>query len=128
MNLLKLRAEFNAIEVFRTIPLNALNGGTMKPTLCIIGSTILLVMSSTTYAAQGLTPQECHDYPFVQPRGEVTHAQLMQELSELEAVGYRPAPADPYYPRRIERAERKLRAEYRQDCMPAANNAGSTTG
>ena len=100
----------------------------MKPRLYVIGSAILVSMCSTTYAAQGLTPQECHDYPFVQPAGEVTHAQLMQELSELEAVGYRPAPADPYYPRRIERAEGKLRAEYRQDCLPAANIAGTTSG
>jgi hypothetical protein len=100
----------------------------MKPRLCIIGFATLVAMSSTAFAAQGLTPQECHDYPFVQPAGEVTHSQIMQELSELEAVGYRPAPADPYYPRRIERAEKKLRAEYRQDCMPTANHAGTTSG
>lgn len=100
----------------------------MKLRRCVIGSTFLLALSSTAFAAQGLTSQQCHDYPFVKLTGEVTHAQLMQELSELEAVGYRPVPDDPYYPRRIERAERKLRAEYRQDCTPAANNVAGTRG
>jgi hypothetical protein len=94
----------------------------------VFGSAMLVAMSSGAFAAQGLTPRQCQDYPFVQPAGEVTHSQLMQELFELEAVGYRPAPADPYYPSRIERAERKLRAEFRQDCMPAATTAGTTSG
>lgn len=100
----------------------------MKLRPCVFGTAMLFAMSSGAFAAQGFTPRQCHDYPFVQPAGEVTHSQLMQELSELEAVGYRPAPADTYYPKRIERAERKLRAEYRQDCMPASKVAGATSG
>jgi hypothetical protein len=51
----------------------------------------------------------------------------MQNLKELEDVGYRPAPADPYYPRRIERAEKKLQVEYRRDCMHG-NRSGNING
>lgn len=90
----------------------------MKTNLHVIASAILMSLSTAVLAAPNLTPQQCNDYPFVHPAGDVTHAQVMQELSELEAVGYRPTPDDPYYPRRIERAERKLQVEYRQDCMP----------
>jgi hypothetical protein len=39
----------------------------------------------------------------------------------------RPAPADPYYPRRIERAEKKLQVEYRRDCMHG-NRGGNING
>ena len=90
----------------------------MKLNLHVVASAILMTLSTAVLAAPGLTPQQCNDYPFVHPAAEVTHAQLMQELSELEAVGYRPTPNDPQYPRRIERAEKKLQVEYRQDCMP----------
>lgn len=41
-------------------------------------------------AAPRLTQQECHSYPFVKPAHEVTHADLIRELGELEAVGYEP--------------------------------------
>lgn len=99
----------------------------MKLNLHVVASAILMSLSTAVLAAPGLTPQQCNDYPFVHPAGDVTHAQLMQELSELEAVGYRPTPDDPYYPRRIERAEKKLQVEYRQDYMPgkqASNVSG----
>lgn len=91
----------------------------MKTNLQALASALLMTVSSAVLAAPGLTPQQCNSYPFVRPAGDLTHAQIMQELSELEAVGYRPTPDDPYYPRRIERAEKKLQTEYRQDCMPA---------
>jgi Domain of unknown function (DUF4148) len=126
--LLNIHVGVHAVDEFRTILLNVLKGATMKLRLSVIGPAMLVAMSSTAFAAQGLTPQQCHDYPFVQPAGEVTHSQLMQELSELEAVGYRPVVDNPSYPGRIQWAERKLRAEYRQDCMPAANKPGSTIG
>jgi hypothetical protein len=93
----------------------------MKLRLCVVGSAILMAMGSTAVAAQGLTRQQCVDYPFVQPSGEVTHAQLVQELAELEAVGYRPTPDDPYYPTQIRKAEKRLTAEYQRDCMPPAS-------
>jgi hypothetical protein len=99
-------------------------GGIMKLNLHVLASAALMTLSTAVLAAPGLTPQQCNNYPFVRPAGDVTHAQLMQELSELEAVGYRPTPDDPYYPRKIQRAEKKLQVEYRQDCMPSkqANN------
>ena len=41
----------------------------------------------------------------------------MQNLKELEDLGYWPTRIDPFYPRRLERAEKKLQVEYRRDCM-----------
>jgi hypothetical protein len=99
----------------------------MKLNLHVLASAILLTASSAVLAAPGLTPQECNDYPFVHQTGDLTHAQVMQELKELEAVGYRPTPDDPYYPRRIERAEKKLQVEYRQDCMHGQHANGAST-
>jgi hypothetical protein len=46
----------------------------------------------------------------------------MTELAELEAVGYQPNSDNVDYPSDIMRAEKKLRAEYRQDC-PGASGA-----
>jgi hypothetical protein len=97
----------------------------MKLTIYALGTVALMTFSAATFAAPGLTPQQCHEYPFVQPVHGVTHAELMQELAELEAVGYHPSPDDPYYPRQIQRAEHKLHAEYRQDCMTPG---GSSNG
>ncbi|MGA7776268.1 MAG: DUF4148 domain-containing protein [Paraburkholderia sp.] len=94
----------------------------MKLNLHVVASAILMSLSTAVLAAPSLTPQQCDDYPFVHPAGDVTHGQVMQELKELEAVGYRTTPDDPYYPRRIEKAEKKLQVEYRQDCMPVQHN------
>jgi Domain of unknown function (DUF4148) len=90
---------------------------------------ILLSASTLALAAPHLTPEQCNDYPFKQPVGEVTHAQLMQELGELEAVGYQPEGASIYYPSDIRSAEKKLNAEYRRDCTSAvqASNAQEKT-
>jgi Domain of unknown function (DUF4148) len=95
----------------------------MNLKLNVVASAILLTVGTAAIAAPPLTPQQCNSYPFKQPVGEVTHAQLMQELAELEAVGYYPGEDDLYYPRDIQRAERKLRAEYRQDCKPSISRA-----
>ncbi|MBN3786866.1 DUF4148 domain-containing protein [Burkholderia sp. Ac-20353] len=43
------------------------------------------------FAAPTLTLQQCSDYPFVRTQGPVTHRQLINELRELEAVGYDPS-------------------------------------
>lgn len=88
----------------------------MNLKLTAIVSAFLLVSATTALAAPRLTPQQCNDFPFKQPVGEITHAQLIQELSELEAVGYDPGINDVYYPRDLQAAERKLRTEYRHDC------------
>ncbi|MGA7778881.1 MAG: DUF4148 domain-containing protein [Paraburkholderia sp.] len=88
----------------------------MNLKLNAVASAFLLATATTALAAPRLTPQQCNDYPFKQPVGEVTHAQLQQELAELEAVGYDPGANDVYYPRELRSAERKLRTEYRHDC------------
>jgi hypothetical protein len=79
----------------------------------------LLVASAVASASPHLTPQQCNDYPFKRPVGEVTSAQLHGELAELEAVGYQPQGSATDYPLDIERAQRKVQAEYARDCAPA---------
>jgi hypothetical protein len=59
----------------------------MNLKLNVVASAILLTVGTAAIAAPRLTPQQCDSYPFKQPVGEVTHAQLMQELGELEALG-----------------------------------------
>lgn len=78
---------------------------------------LLAVCSASAFAGQHLTPQQCNDYPFTPLKGEVTHAQLMRELAELESVGYDPAEDDEYYPHDLHVAQRKLWAEYHADCQ-----------
>ena len=96
----------------------------MKLKLNIAASALLMAVAATAVAAPPLTPQQCNDYPFKQPVRGVTRAQLKQELVELENTGYDPGINDVYYPRDIQRAEKKLQAEYRQDCRPAVTAAG----
>ncbi|CAB3783651.1 DUF4148 domain-containing protein [Pararobbsia alpina] len=84
---------------------------------------LLLCGSSVALAAPHLTPQQCNDYPFKQPTGEITHAQLKQELEELEAVGYDPSGDNINYPSELMTAEAKVQAEYRQDCLPLTQAA-----
>ncbi|MEW6340744.1 MAG: DUF4148 domain-containing protein [Paraburkholderia sp.] len=88
---------------------------------------LLAISSASAFAGQHLTPQQCNDYPFTPLKTEVTHAQLMQELAELESVGYSPSDNDEYYPHDIHVAQRKLWAEYHADCLPTgAQNAAGT--
>lgn len=79
--------------------------------------TVLTACSVSAFAASHLTPQQCNDYPFTPVKGEVTHAQLEQQLAELEAVGYNPS-EDEDYPRNLDAAKAKLQSEYRADCQP----------
>ena len=81
-----------------------------------IAAAVLLTVSAAGWASPGLTPQQCNDYPFTRLKTEVTHKQLMNELSELEAVGYDPSANDNYYPSDLMAAQKKLNAEYRRDC------------
>ena len=78
---------------------------------------VVLATTATAFAAPKLMPAQCNDYPFKKTDGEVTHAQLMNELSELEAIGYHPDNDQDAYPGNRELAEKKLRAEYRRDCV-----------
>jgi hypothetical protein len=78
---------------------------------------LLVTASTSVMAAPHLTPQECNDYPFKPLKSEVSHAQLEQELAELEAVGYDPSQDDEEYPTNLEIAEGKVQA----DCRPSAS-------
>jgi Domain of unknown function (DUF4148) len=78
----------------------------------------LLIVSTSTLAAQGLTPQQCNDYPFVRTTTPATHRQLVQELEELEAVGSNPSVDEgPTYPDGINQAQERLRRKYERDCV-----------
>lgn len=90
-------------------------------------TTLLLIGSASAMASPGLTQQQCNDYPFTHLKSEVTHRQLMSELGELEAVGYSPSSNDNEYPHDLDRAEKKLQAEYRADCMPTAHASTTAT-
>ncbi|CAB3750058.1 DUF4148 domain-containing protein [Paraburkholderia humisilvae] len=78
----------------------------------------VLLASGAASASSRLTPGECNDYPFKPLSKPVTHAQLMQELSELESVGYQASGGDDsYYPSEIQEAEARLQLKYRADCL-----------
>lgn len=81
-------------------------------------SFLLLVGSATVFAAGHLSPQQCNSYPFKRPSGEVTHAQLEQELAELQAAGYTGRDDNAYYPNDLQQAQATLQAEYQRDCVP----------
>lgn len=79
---------------------------------------VLFASGAASASSSKLTPNECNDYPFKPLSGPVTHAQLMQELRELESVGYDPsASGDNYYPSDIQSAETRLSVKYRADCL-----------
>ena len=99
----------------------------MKLATRTLVTTLLLIGSASAMASPGLTQQQCNDYPFRQLKSEVTHKQLINELGELEAVGYNPSDDDDEYPSNLQEAEKKLQAEYRADCMPAAHASATTT-
>jgi len=90
----------------------------MPTMIKVTTSMIFLMCCVSAHAATKLTPEECHDYPFVRPAGELTHAQVMRELTELEAVGYDPSRNDLYYPTELQAAEQKVHEEYLRDCAP----------
>jgi hypothetical protein len=82
-----------------------------------ISAAALLIASASAFAEPHLTPRQCNDYPFVQPKTPVTHRQLIQVLTELETVGYDPGEGgNEEYPRQIDAAEKRLWKEYVHDC------------
>lgn len=88
--------------------------------------TLLASLAVPAFAAPGLTPKQCNDYPFTKLRKPVTHRQLVNELVELEAVGYDPATSDDDdYPTDLQQAEAKLQTEYRQDCLPTTHQSAA---
>ncbi|CAG9213682.1 conserved exported hypothetical protein [Paraburkholderia caribensis] len=93
----------------------------MNRTFRTLACTALLAVTASAFAAGKLTPQQCNDYPFTPLKGPVTHAQLMNELSELESVGYDPSGGgDADYPAPLEEAEHRLHLKYEADCAGAA--------
>lgn len=88
----------------------------MKATLKLLILSPLLIASTVSLAKPTLTAQQCNSYPFIHSRGPATHKQVMNELYELEAVGYDASSANASYPDDIDHAERRLSAEYKQDC------------
>jgi hypothetical protein len=105
----------------------------MKILNTAIFASLLLAAATSAMAAPHLTPQQCNDYPFKPLTKEVTHAQLIQELAELEAVGYNPSESDEDYPEDLHTAQKALSKEYQRDCTtssvshPAQAATGSTT-
>ncbi|KUY50844.1 DUF4148 domain-containing protein [Burkholderia sp. BCC1630] len=82
---------------------------------------VLASACTGAFAASALTPQQCRAYPFVRPKGPLTHKMLMDELSELESVGYEPSAGDEgNYPDDIDTAQAKLMQKYRHDCLGAS--------
>jgi Domain of unknown function (DUF4148) len=97
----------------------------MKRGIKAVFAMLLLVGGVPVMAGSKLTPAECNDYPFKPVIGEITHAQLVQELAELESVGYQPDQEDFYYPRNLQAAQARLHAKYIADCAPSATGDGS---
>ncbi|WP_175924283.1 DUF4148 domain-containing protein [Burkholderia latens] len=86
----------------------------------------LLALSVYAHAAPKLTSAQCTDYPFVHTKGPITHQQLINELNELESVGYNPSSGDESnYPDDIDSAQARLMKEYQKDCAGAPNTVAS---
>ena len=89
---------------------------------------LLSLLAAPAFASAKLTPQQCHDYPFVRTTHPVTHRQLQNELQELESVGYSPGDSDDDdYPQEIQAAEQRLQTQYRHDCLPSAGQMTAAT-
>lgn len=88
---------------------------------------VLVAVAAPVLAGQKLPQKECNDYPFKPLTTEVTHAQVMQELSELESVGYDPHANDRFYPEDLDHAEARLQEKYRADCRSATKATNVVT-
>jgi hypothetical protein len=88
----------------------------MKTALKYVLPVGLMMASACAMASDRLTPHQCNSYPFNPTNGEVTHRDLMRELTELEAVGYRPSVDN--YSLDITDARARLMAKYATDCKP----------
>lgn len=98
------------------------NARSMKQALLCAG---LMAIGIAAHAAP-LTPQQYHDYPFTKTAAPVTHKQIVNELAELESVGYQPSAGDDSnYPDDLEAAQQKLMHKYQRDC--GATHASATT-
>ncbi|MBN3754749.1 DUF4148 domain-containing protein [Paraburkholderia sp. Tr-20389] len=89
----------------------------MKTFIRMAALTLLASAAVPAFASSHLTPQQCGDYPFAKLNHPVTHTQLMNELSELESVGYKPGNSDPEYPNDLDSAEARLHTKFQRDCV-----------
>jgi hypothetical protein len=90
----------------------------MRANLRYLAALAAATVSLAAHAAPHLTQQQCMGYPFKHvAAGKVTHAQLMNELGELEARGYNPGDDDSTYPSDLQAAQKALTADYRADCL-----------
>jgi hypothetical protein len=75
-----------------------------------------------------LTPQQCNDYPFKEIRQPIRYSQIVNQLAELESVGYSPKPgSDQEQLRDLQRAEQRLQAKYIADCVEVTHHAHQTS-
>lgn len=90
----------------------------MRANLRYLAALAAATVSLTAYAGPQLTAKQCVGYPFKHvAAGKVTHAQLMDELGELEARGYQPGDDDSTYPADLQAAQKALNADYSADCL-----------
>ncbi|MGO4303332.1 DUF4148 domain-containing protein [Cupriavidus sp. RAF12] len=102
---------------------NSLNWLLVPPTRgSLIASAVLMATSACTYAQTSLEPGT----------HQVTRAEVLHELEELESVGYNPSLGDNGdYPANLQAAEQKLEAKHRAekkalvDGSPAAQTGES---
>ncbi|HEV3427514.1 MAG TPA: DUF4148 domain-containing protein [Paraburkholderia sp.] len=90
----------------------------MRATLRYLAALAAATISLAAHAGPHLTQQQCMGYPFKHvAAGKITHAQLMNELGELEARGYHPGDDDGVYPADLQAAQKRLTSDYSADCL-----------
>lgn len=80
------------------------------------------MVAAPAFAGTTLSAHECTSYPFVKTTQSLTRSQINTELKELESVGYQPGLSDNNYPHLLNKAEAKLQAAYKKDCMHGASS------
>jgi hypothetical protein len=86
---------------------NSLNRQIVQFTRGSVLAAVALMATSACVYAQTAAEPGAH---------QVTRAEVLHELEELEAVGYYPALGnDPYYPADIQAAEQKLEAKHQAE-------------
>lgn len=88
----------------------------MKTSLKLALPLALMMASACAMASGPLTPHECNTYPLKATSSQVTHRDLMRELTELESVGYQPGPGNGSLD--IGDVRARLMAKYNADCQP----------
>ncbi|MGF6372508.1 hypothetical protein OKW40_005324 [Paraburkholderia sp. RAU6.4a] len=91
----------------------SLNQYAVSPLLSLVIVGVMLMASSASVDAQTVSEPEPH---------QVTRAEVMHELEELEAAGYNPSTGDDgSYPADLQAAEAKVAAMHRTERAAAMN-------